>query len=441
MNIKNRHENSSNIFILPAEEFPRHWYNILPDLPAPFPPPKDPEDGYSRLEILPKIFSGGVLGQEVAKERYIEIPDEVRALYLQAGRPRPLFRAKRLEDALDTPAKLYYKSEFYSPTGSHKVNTAIAQAYYAKAGGASRMTTETGAGQWGTALAYACSLVGLDLTVYWVKNVASWKLDRKNFMELYGAEVYDSPSENTSFGREVLDRAPDHPGSLGIAISEAIEDARDDDNAVYSLGSVLNHVLLHQTVIGLETQKQMEMAGDYPDIVISCLGGGSNFGGLAIPFIKDHLAGDQKVEFLASQSDSAPNLQGEYRYDFGDYAEQTPMLKMCTLGHQADLNPPIKGDGLRYHATAPIISLLRNHGLIDTKTYPSDEKYVFEMGRLFLKHEGFLPASESNYSIAAAIDEANKCKATGEAKTILFNISGHGFMDMGAYRQILNLQY
>ncbi len=429
----------NNTIQLPVEDMPTSWYNILPDLPSPLPPPMDPEEGPSRLKNLGNIFSKNILMQEAAEDKYITIPDEVRDLYIQSGRPRPLIRAKRLENELNTPAKLYYKAEFYSPTGSHKVNTAIAQAYYAKKEGYERMATETGAGQWGTALAYACSLLGLELTVYWVRAASSWKAERFRLMQLYGADVCASPSDRTEVGRKMLKEDPNHPGGLGIAISEAIEDVSTDEKAVYSLGSVLNHVLLHQTIIGLETKKQMELVDDYPDVVISCLGGGSNFGGLSIPFFKDRIKNGNDTKFLAAQSEVAPNLKGEYRYDFGDYAEQTPLLKMCTLGHREQIQP-IKGDGLRYHAAAPIISALKAAGYIDTLIFPSDEEYVFQRAKKFVQTEGFLPAAESNYSIAAAIDEALECKNSGEEKTILFNISGHGFMDMHGFADVLELQ-
>ncbi len=423
---------------LSIDEMPDRWYNIIPDLPNPVPPPKDPESGPSRMEKLPEVFSKGVLEHEMCTDRFVEIPEEVKKLYLQAGRPRPLIRARRLEKKLNTPAKLYYKSEFYSPTGSHKVNTAIPQAYFAKQQGKERMTTETGAGQWGTALAYACSLVGIDLTVYWVRAASSWKRSRRNFMQLYGAEVYDSPSDNTDIGNKILRDDPEHEGSLNIAISEAMEDASSDEKSVYGLGSVLNHVLLHQTIIGLETKKQFEKADDYPDVVISCLGGGSNFGGLAIPFVSDRINNGEDTKFIAAQSQAAPNLEGTYKYDFGDYAEQTPLIKMYTLGHQCAM-PSIKADGLRYHAAAPIISALRNEGFIDTIIYPQDENYVFNRAQLFIQTEGFLPAAESTYSIAAAIDKARECKKDEEEKTIVFNVSGHGFMDMEGYRDILAL--
>ncbi len=422
---------------LPVDEIPTRWYNIQADLPEPMPPPKDPPEGPSRVKALPDELLGECLRQESSTQRWIDIAPEIQELYAQAGRPRPLFRARRLEKFLDTPAKLYYKAEFYSPTGSHKVNTALAQAWYAKNEGYERLTTETGAGQWGTALAYAASLAGLTTTIYWVRAVHDWKAERRAFMKLYGAEVHASPSNKTKAGRELLKQNPNHPGSLGIAVSEGLEDALSDEKAIYCLGSVLNHVLLHQTVIGLETKKQFELVGEYPDVLISCLGGGSNFGGFTLPFLGDAIHG-KPVKFIAAQSQVAPNLQGEYRYDFADHAELTPMLKMYTLGHRKDMKP-IMGDGLRYHGAAPLLSLLRHLGYIDTVAYPGDEKHVFARARDFIRAEGFLPAPESAYSVACAIDEALKCKETGEKKTIAFNISGHGFMDMHGYSEVLGL--
>jgi tryptophan synthase beta chain len=422
---------------LPSDERPTRWYNILPDLPEPLPPPKDPEEGPSRVKMLPELLLGECLRQENSDQRWIDIPQEIQDLYLQAGRPRPLFRARRLEERLGTPAKLYYKAEFYSPTGSHKVNTALAQAWYAKQEGYERLTTETGAGQWGTALAYAASLVGLRTTIYWVRAVHDWKVQRRNFMKLYGAEVHASPSPQTSTGRALLEKDPHHPGSLGIAVSEGLEDARSDEHAIYCLGSVLNHVLLHQTVIGLETKRQFEILGEAPDLLISCLGGGSNFGGFTLPFLADAVRG-KEIQFIAAQSQAAPNLQGEYRYDFADHAEITPLLKMYTLGHRKEMRP-IRGDGLRYHGCSPILSQLRHLGYIDTIAYPEDERYVFARAREFIRAEGFLPAPESAYSVACAIDEALKCRETGERKVIAFNISGHGFMDMEGYTEVLAL--
>ena len=425
-------ETSKQVNLLP-DEIPEKWYNILPDLPEPLPPPK----GEEQLKKLPELLIGECLKQEFATETWIDIPDGIRELYVKAGRPRPLFRASRLEEALGTPARMYYKSEFFSPTGSHKVNTALAQAYYAREQGFERLTTETGAGQWGTALSYAASVVGLKCTVFWVRAVYSWKEDRRDLMKMFGAEVLPSPSDRTKVGRSLLEKDREHPGSLGIAISEGLEDA-NDPKTVYSLGSVLNHVLMHQTVIGLETKRQFEIFGDYPDIVISCLGGGSNFGGFAIPFMHDVLKEGKKIRFIAAQSQAAPNLQGEYRYDFADHGSLTPELMMYTLGHQIEM-VPIRGDGLRYHGCSPIISLLRNHGYIDTVAYPVDEKHVFDRARLFTQMEGFLPAPESAYSIACAVDEALKCKERGESKTIAFNVSGHGFLDMVGYRKVLGL--
>lgn len=428
-----------NMVNLKFDELPTRWYNILPDLPEPLPAPQDPPEGPSRIKNLPNLLVGECLNQEFSQERWIDIPGGILDLYAKAGRPRPLFRATNLEKKLNTPARLYYKGEFFSPTGSHKVNTALAQCWYAKQQGYERVTTETGAGQWGTALAYASAVTGLKCTVYWVRSVYNWKKDRLSFMKMLGADVYASPSPMTDFGKSLYEKNPEHVGSLGIAISEGLEDASKDPKAVYCLGSVLNHVLMHQTIIGLEAQKQFEIFGDYPDVVISCLGGGSNFGGFAIPFIGDVLKKGKKIKFIAAQSQAAPNLQGEYRFDFADYAEMTPLLKMYTLGHKIDM-VPIKGDGLRYHGCSPIISLLRNKGYIDTVAYPADEKYVFERAKMFMETEGWLPAPESSYSICAAIDEAIKCRESGEKKVITFNVSGHGFLDIPGFRDVLGLK-
>jgi tryptophan synthase beta chain len=427
------------IAILTENDLPTQWYNIIPDLPEPLPPPMDPKDGPSRVQNLPNLMIGECLKQEFSNENWIDIPGGVLDLYLKAGRPRPLFRATNLEKRLGTPARLYYKGEFYSPTGSHKVNTALAQCWYAKQQGFERLTTETGAGQWGTALSYAAAVTGLKCTVYWVRSVYNWKKDRLYFMKILGADVHASPSPVTEFGRSLYDKNHDHVGSLGIAISEGLEDSQKDPKATYSLGSVLNHVLMHQTIIGLETQKQFEIFDDYPDLVISCLGGGSNFGGFALPFVRDVLKKGKKTKFIAAQSQVAPNLQGTYKYDFADYAEMTPMLKMYTLGHQSDM-APIKGDGLRYHGCSPILSLLRHKGIIDTIAYPADERHVFESAKLFMETEGWLPAPESAYSICCAIDEALKCKETGEKKAVAFNISGHGFLDLPGYESVLGLK-
>ncbi|MEO0098172.1 MAG: TrpB-like pyridoxal phosphate-dependent enzyme [candidate division WOR-3 bacterium] len=424
---------------LTLEEMPKQWYNIIPDLPEPLPPPKDPEKGPSRLKNLPNLLLAECLKQEMSQERWIDIPEDLLLLYSQAGRPRPLFRALNLEKRLGTPAQLYYKGEFFSPTGSHKVNTALAQCYYAKKEGYNRVTTETGAGQWGTALAYGAALLGLKCTIYWVRAVYNWKRDRRTFMRLLGAEVYASPSPRTEVGKRLYKKNPKHPGSLGIAISEGLEDAQKDPNAIYCLGSVLNHVLLHQTIIGLETKKQFEKIGVEPDIMIGCLGGGSNFGGFVLPFVGERLKKGKKIRFIAAQSEVAPNLQGEYRYDFADYAEITPLLKMYTLGHKIKM-APIRGDGLRYHGCSPIISLLRHLKIIETVAYPKDEKYVFERAKVFIECEGYLPAPESSYAIACAIDEALKAKEAGEKKVIAFNVSGHGFLDIPGYREVLGLR-
>ncbi|MFN4182190.1 MAG: TrpB-like pyridoxal phosphate-dependent enzyme [bacterium] len=420
------------------EEMPTRWYNILPDLPERLPPPKDPEEGESRLALLPKLLPEECLKQEFSEQTWIDIPEELLGLYWNAGRPRPLFRARNLERYLGTPARIYYKSEFYSPTGSHKVNTALAQCYYAKKEGYKRVVTETGAGQWGSALAYAASLLGLECTIYWVRAVYNWKKQRRALMRLYGAEVHASPSPHTRVGRALYEKNPNHPGSLAIAISEGMEDALNTPGSKYCLGSVLNHVLMHQTIIGLETKKQMEEFDDYPDVMISCLGGGSNFGGFVLPFVRDVLKEGKKIRFIAAQSEGAPNLQGEYRYDFADHSGLTPMIKMYTLGHQVEM-PPIKGDGLRYHGAAPIISLLRHHGWIETVTYPTDERYVFQQAKIFVQCEGFLPAPESAYGIACAIEEALKAKEAKESRCILVNVSGHGFLDLDAYQELLGL--
>jgi tryptophan synthase beta chain len=424
---------------LKFDEIPNRWYNIIPDLPEPLPPPMDPEEGPSRVQNLPNLMIGECLGQEFSNENWIDIPGGIMDLYAMAGRPRPLFRATNLEKRLDTPARLYYKSEFFSPTGSHKVNTALAQCYYAKKQGFERVTTETGAGQWGTALSYAAAVTGLKCTVFWVRSVHNWKQDRLTYMELLGADVHASPSPMTEFGKTLYDKNPEHVGSLGIAISEGLEDSGKDPKATYSLGSVLNHVLMHQTIIGLETQKQFEIFDDYPDVMISCLGGGSNFGGFVLPFVGDVLKNGKKMQFIAAQSQVAPNMQGKYEYDFADYAEMTPMLKMYTLGHKSDMEP-IKGDGLRYHGCSPILSLLRNKSYIDAIAYPGDEKHVFSNAKMFMETEGWLTAPESAYSVCCAIDEAIKCKESGEKKVIAFNISGHGFLDIPGYRTVLDLK-
>jgi len=421
---------------LPVDELPKEWYNILPDLPEPLPAPKEPAEGPSRLRFLSETMISECLRQDSSPQRWISIPDQVRELYVQMGRPRPLYRARRLERFLGLKTtRIYYKREDLSPTGSHKTNTAIAQAYFAAEEGKSILVTETGAGQWGTALSYAARLMGLECVVFWVKSVYDWKTDRGALMRLLGATVYASPSRETKLGREILARDPSHPGSLGIAVSEGLEYTKEGEGRVYCLGSVLNHVLMHQTIIGLETMKQFELVDDKPDLIVGCLGGGSNFGGIALPFMGEVLKKRRECEFLASQSMAAPNLmRGEYRYDFGDVGEHTPLLKMYTLGHKTEM-PPIKADGLRYHAAAPIISLLRHYGMVKAVAYPVDEKAVFEAAKTFLQSEGWLIAPESSYAVRATIDKALEYEKRGEEKVICMNISGHGFLDIPAYRE------
>ena len=426
-----------NQISLNPDDLPTSWYNIIPDFPGSFPGPKDPDEGPSRLEFLSRVIPKKLLAQEMSTERWIKIPEEVRELYTQAGRPRPLYRARRLEKFLNTPARLYYKREDLSPTGSHKVNTALAQAYYAAEEGHVGLATETGAGQWGTALAYAASLMSLKCLVFWVRAVYDWKPERRALMELYGARVVASPSGMTDVGRELLVENPKHPGSLGIAVSEGLEFAGKNRGWVYSLGSVLNHVLMHQTIIGLETMKQFDLVDDRPDVMVACLGGGSNFGGFTLPFAGEVLQKKRECRFLAAQTEVAGNLvKGEYRYDYGDHAGKTPLLKMYTVGHQTEMEP-VKADGLRYHAAAPVISYLKHLGLIEAVEYPRDELEVFQAARTFVQTEGFLPAPESAYAVKAAMDLALECKKKNEAKAIAFNISGHGFLDLAAYQEKL----
>jgi tryptophan synthase beta chain len=425
---------------LPVDDLPKAWYNIVPDLPGGLPPPKEPGDGESRLEALQRRMVGECLKQENSTSRWIDIPEPIRELFIHAGRPRPLYHARRLEQKLGlAKVKLYYKREDLSPTGSHKVNTALAQAYYASKEGKSVLVTETGAGQWGTALSFAAKLMGLRSVVFWVRDVYEWKTERRILMKLYGAEVHASPSGKTSFGRKLLKQDPKHRGSLGIAVSEGLEYTDGSSDRVYCLGSVLNHVMLHQSIIGLETIKQFDLIDEQPDLVVGCLGGGSNFGGIALPFAGEVLRKKRECDFLASQSEAAPNLiKGQYRYDFADVAEHTPLLKMYSLGHTEGMKP-IWSDGIRYHAAAPLISALRFKGLIRAVAYPIDEKVVFEAAKLFLETEGWLIAGESAHGVRAAIDEAKKAESKGEKKTILVNISGHGFLDIDAYADVLKV--
>jgi len=420
---------------LGENELPRAWYNILADMPGPMPPvlhpvtlqPVGPQD-------LAPLFPMGLIQQEVSTERFIEIPEEVREIY-KIWRPTPLIRAERLEKALGTPAKIYYKNEGVSPAGSHKPNTAVAQAYYNKVEGVKRLSTETGAGQWGSALSIACNLFGMECKVYMVKVSYFQKPYRRSMMELFGATVVPSPSTDTNAGRNILEADPDCPGTLGMAISEAVEDAVMRDDTKYSLGSVLNHVLLHQTVIGEEARLQLEKVGDYPDIVIGCVGGGSNFGGIALPFMRDKLAG-KRMRVIAVEPESCPSLtKGLYAFDYGDTAKMAPVAKMYTLGHTF-VPPGIHAGGLRYHGASPIISALVNQGYIEAVAVHQNP--IFEAAVLFARTEGIVPAPESSHAIRVAIDEALACKEAGESKTILFNLSGHGLLDLSAYDSYLS---
>jgi tryptophan synthase beta chain len=422
-------------FVLDEGSLPTHWYNILADVEPP-PPPVHPATGQPiGPEALAPLFPMELIKQEVSRERYIPIPDEVREVY-RLWRPTPLYRAHRLERALETPARIYYKYEGVSPAGSHKPNTAVAQAYYNKAEGVRRLTTETGAGQWGSALAMACAFFGLELKVYMVKVSYHQKPYRRVLMETWGAQVVPSPSPDTQSGRAVLERDPESPGSLGIAISEAVEDAASREDTKYSLGSVLNHVLLHQTVVGLEALRQMEMAGDYPDVVIGCVGGGSNYAGLALPFLRERLVLGKKTRFIAVEPEACPSLtRGQYTYDFGDTAGTTPLIKMHTLGHTF-MPPPLHAGGLRYHGMAPIISKLVADGLMEARAY--HQTRVFEAAVQFARAEGIVPAPESAHAVRAAIDEALAARESGEARVILFNLSGHGHFDLAAYDQYLS---
>jgi tryptophan synthase beta chain len=422
-------------FNLSESDIPTHWYNIAADLKQPPPPPLHPgtHQPIGPADLAP-LFPMELIKQEVSQERFIEIPDEVREVY-KIWRPTPLIRARRLEKALDTPAHIYFKYEGTSPVGSHKPNTAVAQAYYNKQEGVKRLTTETGAGQWGTALAMACNFFGMELKIYMVKVSYEQKPYRRSMMKLYGADVVASPSPDTNAGRQILAATPDNPGSLGIAISEAVEDAATRDDTKYSLGSVLNHVLMHQTVIGQESMKQMEMAGEYPDVVIGCAGGGSNYAGMAFPFMREKLSGAKNTKFIAVEPEACPSLtKGEYRYDFGDTAGMTPLVKMYTLGHTF-IPEGIHAGGLRYHGMANLICELYDQKLMEAKAY--HQNAVFEAAIQFARTEAIVPAPESAHAIKAAIDEALACKASGEAKVILFNLSGHGYFDMSAYDNYL----
>ena len=422
--------------LLDMDDLPRAWYNILPDLPSPLPPPLHPG---TREPVGPEafepIFPKEIIRQEMSGNATEPIPDELREAYLRLGRPTPMYRAKRLEAFLKTPAKIYYKREDLSPVGSHKPNTAIAQAYFARKEGVENYTTETGAGQWGSAVALATNYFGMKAKVFMVRVSYDQKPYRKHLMRLFGAEVYPSPSDQTAFGRKLREKNGNNPGSLGIAISEALEAAVTTPNTKYTIGSVLNHVLMHQTVIGLEVLKQFELADIEPDYMVGCVGGGSNFGGFSYPMIGERLHGRSETRFIAIEPESVPSMTaGRYEYDFGDTAGMTPLIKMFTLGH--DFMPsPIHAGGLRYHGTAPTLSVLLDAGVVEPRAVP--QLTTFQAAEIFAKTEGLVPAPETAHAIRGAIDLALEAKKTGEEKVIAFNYSGHGLLDMEGYAQYL----
>jgi tryptophan synthase beta chain len=420
---------------LPESEIPRQWYNIAADMPTPMEPPLHPGTGEPvGPDDLAPIFPMPLIEQEVSQERWIDIPEPILEKYLY-WRPSPLYRAYELEKYLETPAKIYFKNEGVSPAGSHKPNTAIAQAYYNKISGTKKICTETGAGQWGSALAFSCSLFGLECKVYMVKISYQQKPYRRIMMETWGANCVPSPSTETKAGQQILAENPDSPGSLGIAISEAVEAAVMGENSKYSLGSVLNHVMLHQTINGLETQKQFAIAGDYPDVVIGCAGGGSNFAGNSFPFIRDKIHG-KDIEIIAVEPASCPTMtQGPFAYDFGDTVQMTPLLPMHTLGH-GFVPEPIHAGGLRYHGMAPLVSQLILDGLI--KPVAVQQLETFQAGITFARTEGFISAPETDHAVAMVIREAIKAKEEGKEKVIMFNWSGHGLVDMAAYESYLS---
>jgi tryptophan synthase beta chain len=418
-------------YLLPENEIPKSWYNLMADLPSHPEPPLHPgtKQPIGPDDLAP-LFPMEIIMQEVSMEREIDIPDPVRNIYKQ-WRPAPLYRARNLEKFLDTPAKIYYKYEGVSPSGSHKPNTAVPQAFYNAQEGVKKITTETGAGQWGSSLAYAGALFGIDVQVFMVKVSFQHKPYRKALMESFGAQCFASPSEMTNSGRAILEQNPDSSGSLGIAISEAVEIAATNDDTKYALGSVLNHVLMHQSIVGLESIKQMEMAGDYPDVIVGCTGGGSNFAGIAFPFLGQKLRGGSDIDIVAVEPAACPSLtKGQYAYDFGDTGQMTPLVKMHTLG-SSFIPPAFHAGGLRYHGMAPLVSHIKDLGLIDAVSYTQLE--VFEAGVQFARAEGIIPAPEANHAVKGAIVEALKCKKEGQSKTILFNLCGHGHFDMQAY--------
>ena len=421
--------------LLPENEMPTKWYNIQADFPKPLPPVLHPGTGkpISPDDLAP-LFPMELIMQEVSQERYIEIPEEIQDIY-KIWRPSPLIRAERWEKVLDTPAKIYYKWEGVSPAGSHKPNTAVAQAYYNKKAGINRITTETGAGQWGSALSYACSLFNIECKVYMVRISYDQKPYRRIMMESWGGKCVPSPSTETEAGRRILAENPNTPGSLGIAISEAVEVAAKNEDTKYSLGSVLNHVMLHQTIIGEESLKQFEMTGDYPDVVIGCAGGGSNFAGFTFPFVRENLVNGKKTKVIGVEPHACPTMtKGLYRYDFGDTACTTPLMKMFTLGHNF-IPAPIHAGGLRYHGMAPTVCHLLELGLMEARAYHQNP--CFEAVLSFANSEGHLLAPETSHAVKAAMDEALKCKETGEEKVIAFNASGHGHFDLTSYQKYL----
>jgi tryptophan synthase beta chain len=415
--------------LLDESEIPTHWYNVVADMPNKPEPVLGPDGKPIGPEALAAIFPMALIEQEVSAERWIPIPEPVREIY-RLWRPAPLYRARRLEQALGTPARIYYKYEGVSPAGSHKVNTSVPQAWYNQQAGIKRLTTETGAGQWGSSIAFAGQMFGLEVRVYMVKVSYDQKPFRRSMIQTWGAEVFASPTDMTESGRKILAQDPNSPGSLGIAISEAVEEAASRTDTNYTLGSVLNHVLLHQTIIGQEAKKQFEKVGDYPDMIFAPCGGGSNFGGVAFPFLADKAAGKQ-VRLVGVEPTSCPTLtRGHYAYDFGDSSGFTPLMKMYTLGH--DFVPPgIHAGGLRYHGESPLVSQLYHEKLIEAVAVP--QLATFEAGVTFARAEGIIPAPESNHAIAACVAEALRCKESGEAKTLFFNLSGHGHFDMAAY--------
>ena len=416
-------------FFLEEDRLPEAWYNIQADISFPVPPLLHPQTK-EPTKLPPPLFCDALIEQEESKERFIEIPEPVRDV-LRLWRPTPLFRARRLEEALDTPAHIYYKYEGVSPPGSHKPNTAVAQAFYSKEAGVKKLTTETGAGQWGSAPSFACNLLDMACKVYMVKVSYDLKPYRRVMMQTWGGDVSPSPSDETRAGRAILEQDPDCLGSLGMAISEAVEVAAMDDDAKYALGSVLNHVLLHQTVIGEESLDQMEMAGEYPDVVIGCVGGGSNYAGLAFPFLRDRLTNGRETAFVAAESTACPTMtKGVYAYDYGDTAHMAPIAKMDTVGHTF-VPAGIHAGGLRYHGMAPLISALHREGYIEPRAYP--QLTAFDAGLTFARTEGIIPAPETSHAIAATIEEAMKAKEAGEERVLLFGFSGHGHFDMAAF--------